>query len=103
MLSANVTVTERLLRNEQAIVGSGLIALTLLSWVWILVGAGTGMSTLAMTTFQFPPPVMDGVTLVWTPGYAAIMVLMWWIMMIFLMVKSAYAIFFIYWSLEVCS
>lgn len=85
----NLSATEKILTHGQTLTILGLAALTIVSWAWILVGAGTGMSTIAMTTFQFPPPVMDGVAMAWTPAYALTMLAMWWIMMIAMMIPSA--------------
>ena len=67
-----------------------LAVICLLSWYYLLRGAGTGMSTLAMTTWQFPPPVhASGGTGHWPVLYWWIMILMWWVMMIAMMVPSA--------------
>jgi len=69
-----------------------LVAVTLGSWLFLLAGAGTGMSTIGMTgadlatgggmrqAFAMAP---------WSPGYALVMVCMWWIMMIAMMLPSA--------------
>lgn len=84
-----MTLTEKLLNHDRFVIAAGLALLTILSWVWVMAGAGTGMSTIAMTTFQFPPPAMDGVAMQWTPLYALIMLAMWWVMMIAMMVPSA--------------
>ncbi|KAB2940794.1 MAG: DUF2182 domain-containing protein [Hyphomicrobium sp.] len=81
---------ELLLRRERAIIWGALAVLTGLAWLWVLVGSGTGMSTLAMTTWQFPPPrpalMMQGD---WSPAYWLTMLAMWWVMMIAMMVPSA--------------
>lgn len=96
MTPHDITATERLIGKDRVITIAGLIALTLLSWVWVLTGAGTGMNSVSMSTFQFPPPVMDGMTMAWSPGYAALMVAMWWIMMIAMMVPSAAPMILLY-------
>ena len=61
---------ETLLRRERAIIGVALAVLTTLAWLWVLLGAGTGMNPIAMSTWQFPPPqpsmMMSGD---WSPGY----------------------------------
>lgn len=86
------TYLERALGRDRAIVISLLVAVTLASWLFVLDGAGTGMSTLGMTgldlaagggmrsAFEMAP---------WTPGYAVLMFFMWWIMMIAMMLPSA--------------
>jgi len=85
-----MTATEALLRRERLIVGTGVIFLCLLCWLHIFLGAGTGMSTLATTSWQFPPPArISSTTAPWDSSYWIIVTLMWWIMMIAMMVPSA--------------
>jgi predicted metal-binding membrane protein len=85
-----VTATEALLRRDRLIVAACLALICLLSWYYLLRGAGTGMSTLAMTTWQFPPPLhASGGGAHWPVLYWCIMLLMWWVMMIAMMVPSA--------------
>src|SRR5688572_28995384 len=91
------TLTERVVRREQLIVGAGLAAITGLAWTYVLTGAGTGMSTVAMTTWQFPPPrpatMMAGD---WDAGYWLTMLLMWWVMMVAMMIPSAAPMILLY-------
>ncbi|HEY7669705.1 MAG TPA: DUF2182 domain-containing protein [Hyphomicrobium sp.] len=91
------TLTERIVRREQLLIGLGLVAITGLAWWYVLDGAGTGMSTIAMTTWQFPPPrpatMMTGN---WDAGYWLTMLLMWWVMMIAMMVPSAAPMILLY-------
>lgn len=59
-------------------------------WAYVLAGAGTGMSIWGMTTSQFPPPINIAKTpLVWSWEYAAMMLGMWWAMMVAMMMPSA--------------
>ena len=84
------TLTERVVRRERAILAFAIVLIAVLAWVYVLLGAGTGMSTIAMTTWQFPPP--RPATLAtgdWSPGYWATMLVMWWVMMIAMMIPSA--------------
>lgn len=84
------TATEVLLRRDRLIVAAGLILICLLCWLYVVIGAGTGMTTAAMTTWQFPPPVHTASAAVpWNSTYWIIMALMWWIMMIAMMIPSA--------------
>ncbi len=86
----DMTATEVLLRRDRWIVGVGTALICLLSWWYIVAGAGTGMSTIAMTTWQFPLPVPVGsATALWDVTYWIVMILMWWVMMIAMMVPSA--------------
>ena len=88
---------EMLLRRERAIIWSALAILTALAWIWVFLGAGTGMSTIAMTTWQFPPPrpamMISGD---WSPAYWLTMLLMWWVMMVAMMVPSAAPMILLY-------
>ena len=93
----STTVTESLLRRDRWIVGAGLTVICLLAWVYVIAGAGTGMSTLAMTTWQFPPPVhMPSMDSSWDWSYWTIMLFMWWVMMIAMMVPSAAPMILLY-------
>jgi predicted metal-binding membrane protein len=91
------TLTERIVRREQALIGLGLAGITGLAWLYVLAGAGTGMSTVAMTTWQFPPPrpamPMPGG---WDAAYWLTMLLMWWVMMIAMMLPSAAPMILLY-------
>jgi predicted metal-binding membrane protein len=83
------TQLEILLRRDRWVTIAGLSLLCLLSWWYVLDGAGTGMSTLAMTTWQFPPPRYPGGSDGWSWSYALVMLGMWWIMMVAMMIPSA--------------
>jgi predicted metal-binding membrane protein len=96
MTAQNITAAEHIVAKDRIITIAALAVLTLLSWIWVLSGAGTGMSAVSMSTFKFPPPVMDGMTMAWSPGYAALMLAMWWIMMIAMMVPSAAPMILLY-------
>jgi predicted metal-binding membrane protein len=85
-----MTTTEALLRRERLIIVTGLILICLLSWAYVVGGAGTAMSTAEMSTWQFPPPVhMSDAAIPWDWSYWIVMALMWWVMMIAMMVPSA--------------
>jgi predicted metal-binding membrane protein len=94
--ASDITATERLIRRDRAITLAGLVALTLLSWIYVLAGAGTGMSTIAMTTWEFPPPALSAMTADWSPAYWAIMLAMWWVMMVAMMTPSAAPMILLY-------
>jgi predicted metal-binding membrane protein len=94
----------------------GLVTVIVLSWIYILLGAGMGMNAFKMTTMSMPGASSgmgmtdDGSGMssqksmggtmrmahsammqpaVWTPSYAALMFFMWWIMMVAMMLPSA--------------
>lgn len=92
-----MTATEALLRRDRWIVGVGLVVICLLSWLYLLSGAGTGMNPAAMTTWQFPLPTHQSTAgTAWDPSYWISMALMWWIMMIAMMVPSAAPMILLY-------
>ncbi|MGE0753040.1 MAG: DUF2182 domain-containing protein [Variibacter sp.] len=84
---------EKILKRDRRIVLGATATLVLLSWVYILLGAGTGMSSLDMTSSSFPPYVSTLAGMMdpqpWSAGYWVIMLLMWWVMMIAMMTPSA--------------
>jgi predicted metal-binding membrane protein len=124
MPAADRSITESALRRDRWIVIGGLAAITLLSWLYIVSGAGTGMSAWNMTAASLFPhraaelqtggdmpmegPMegmpMDGMPMggmtqppaSWTPGYWIIMLLMWWIMMVAMMTPSAAPMILLY-------
>jgi predicted metal-binding membrane protein len=101
--SAGAPSVERLLRRDRAITAACLIALCVLAWAWVLTGAGTGMSVWAMTVLSLFPHVHGAngaAALVWPAGYWAVMVAMWWIMMIAMMVPSAAPTILLYTSVQ---
>lgn len=85
------------LRQPRAVLAAGLAALCLLAWIYILRGAGSGMSAWQMTvTTLFPHrlpgssmPGMDMPTLHWDLPGIALAIAMWWVMMIAMMTPSA--------------
>ena len=94
----------------------GLVTVIVLSWIYILLGAGMGMTAFEMTTTTLPG-VSSSIDMaaqgsgmssqkdiggamrmahaamtqpaVWTPSYAVLMFCMWWIMMVAMMLPSA--------------
>jgi predicted metal-binding membrane protein len=90
------SLTERVVRRDHWVVLGGMIAITLLSWAYILSGARTGMSIWGMTRVSLFPHRMAATTgsmamqpTQWNPGYWIIMLMMWWVMMIAMMTPSA--------------
>lgn len=77
---------EPVLRRDRWLTLTGLVVIVLLSWVYILSGAGMGMSAWEMTRM---PADMDMGPVQWTLDYAVLMFFMWWIMMIAMMLPSA--------------
>ena len=72
------------LRHDRTLVVAGLATVIALSWIWLLTGAGLHMDEMDMGGGQvmlMAPP--------WTPSYAAMIFLMWIIMMAAMMLPSA--------------
>ena len=86
---------ERLLQNERVLVLSMLAVVVVASWLFLLAGAGTGMSAYSMTSMPMAlglterVPIALATPAAWTVGYAAIRVTMWWVMMTAMMLPSA--------------
>lgn len=71
--------------------GAPLISMVFfaMSWGFLLWGAGLGMDTLSMSTFEFPPPVtMNTGSRPWAIPYAFMVLIMWWVMMIAMMLPG---------------
>ena len=93
---------EHLLRRDRIVTVAGLLILCGIAWLYIVEGAGLGMSARQMTTLAFFPhqqaedvmqgmPGLQGDAGRSTWGFAtwALMIGMWWIMMIAMMTPSA--------------
>jgi predicted metal-binding membrane protein len=81
---------ERLLRRERVIVGAGLALLVLLAWAWLLAGAGMDALMGSMPGMgEMPMSEMPGMRLSWSASTWALLLAMWWVMMIAMMTPSA--------------
>jgi predicted metal-binding membrane protein len=81
---------ERLLRRERVIVGAGLAVLVLLAWAWLFAGAGMGALMGSMPGMgEMPMAEMPGMQLSWSASTWALLLAMWWVMMIAMMTPSA--------------
>jgi predicted metal-binding membrane protein len=84
------TALEAVLRRDRQVVVAALVFVIALSWIWILLGAGTGMSAVGMLAGPDANSMAAMMTpAVWTLGYAGIMFSMWWVMMAAMMLPSA--------------
>jgi predicted metal-binding membrane protein len=95
--AADPTLLETVLRRDRFVIIGGLVTVIAAAWIWILLGAGTGMDV-AMMAGAPKQPMHEGMgdmamglmtPAVWTPAYAALIFSMWWIMMIAMMLPSA--------------
>jgi predicted metal-binding membrane protein len=91
---------ETVLRRDRLVVATALSAVVAVSWAYLLASAGMGMSAFEMTRMSqvgiangMSQGGMAGMTMtapiVWTPGNAILMFLMWWVMMVAMMLPSA--------------
>ncbi len=86
---------EAVVRHDRLVVVSALTAVVVLSWTYLLAGAGMGMSAFEMTRLSqngLAGGMADTAMMtaaIWTPGYAVLMFFMWWIMMLAMMLPSA--------------
>jgi predicted metal-binding membrane protein len=98
---------ERLLRRDRVITIAGLATLCVLAWLYLVTGAALGMNAWEMTTLALFPhqqpadmtPEMPGMDMssmgmateprIWGSARWALMIAMWWIMMIAMMSPSA--------------
>lgn len=79
-MSANTTV-ERVLRNDRILLIAGLLLVVVLSWAYLLAGAGTMQDMDGMLM-----PMSSGP---WTVSHAMVMLAMWAVMMAAMMLPSA--------------
>ena len=90
MAATDTTVLETVLRRDRWVVVTALVAVIVVAWVWIVLGAGIGMSAVAMTQMAGMPDMdMMMERAVWTPAYAGLIFAMWWVMMVAMMLPSA--------------
>src|SRR5215813_13353090 len=91
MITTGTTVLEAVLRRDRIVVVAALVSVISLSWIWIVLGAGTGMTAIAMTLGSGMPGVaaMLMEPAAWSLGYAGLMFAMWWVMMAAMMLPSA--------------
>lgn len=80
---------ETLFRREGVAVLAALVTLTLLAWLALLAGAGTGMDPFAMSGWLMPVTLPPALSSAWTPSYWLIAFFMWAVMMVAMMLPSA--------------
>ncbi|MDB5555962.1 MAG: hypothetical protein JWL86_5946 [Rhizobium sp.] len=97
---------ERLLVRDRLIVIASLSIGVTLSACFILSGAGTGMSSIDMSLDTGPAGALIGGAVdmvspvIWSPRYAVIVFVMWWLMMVAMMVPSAAPVVLLYGALH---
>lgn len=107
---------ERLLKQDRQVVMVTLVLVTTLAWLYTLFGVGMEMTALEMTpslslddsrmTADKPMMNMPEMSMAipqWDLGYSAVMLAMWWMMMIAMMLPSATPIILLASALNRCS
>ncbi|MCK4897416.1 MAG: hypothetical protein KAS38_01455, partial [Anaerolineales bacterium] len=74
------SVFETVIKHDRLIVIGGLVAVMVLSWIYILAGTGMSMTAFEMTALTKNAQTMMMQPAVWTSTYALIMFFMWWVM-----------------------
>ncbi len=92
----DATILEKTLRRDRLIVMTGLATVVALAAVYTVAGVGMSMSALSMTQMALNLPGMMMEPAVWSPYYAGLIFLMWWVMMIAMMVPSATPMILLY-------
>jgi predicted metal-binding membrane protein len=113
--TAHDSTLTAVLKRDRLVVIAALVTVIVLAWAYILAGGGMGPSAFEMTAMTGPPAGtatvasdMPGIAddqgasggmedmgmaamapMAWTPGYAVLMLCMWWIMMMAMMLPSA--------------
>jgi predicted metal-binding membrane protein len=80
---------ESMLRRDGAVVLAALVLLSLLAWLAVLAGAGTGMDPAAISGWWLPSAAAPAFGSRWTPAYWLIAFFMWASMMVAMMLPSA--------------
>lgn len=99
-------VTDRMLRHDRLIMAAALFLVVAAAATVILSGGGTGMSAIGMTAHTGPAGALlaslpDMVApMHWTPGYAVVIFVMWWLMMVAMMVPGAAPTILLYTALS---
>lgn len=93
---SEASVVERILKRERTIAFAGVALLCALAWAYLFTGAGMGMSlreTLNLALFPHASPAhmsdMEMPPRGWSPAVFAVVVGMWWVMMVAMMTPSA--------------
>jgi predicted metal-binding membrane protein len=81
---------ESAVKRDRIVVLGALSSVVALSWAYVLAGAGMDMSALEMTRLTSGRSGMDMmIPTAWDLGYAGLMFVMWWVMMVAMMLPSA--------------
>jgi predicted metal-binding membrane protein len=74
-------ILTRVVRRDRLVVAGSLASISVIAWLYLVTGAGMDMDMSMDMSMVMPAS--------WTPAYALVVFLMWWIMMIAMMLPSA--------------
>lgn len=83
---SEASALEYVLRRDRVVVIAGLLGVLLLSWLYLLHGAGMDMRAMGDMAMAMP----------WSPGYFALVIVMWAAMMMAMMLPSAAPMILLY-------
>jgi predicted metal-binding membrane protein len=90
MTIVETTALEAVLRRDRFVMVATLAGVIVVAWIWIVFGAGTETSAVAMTQMAGMPDMdMMMERAVWTATYAGLIFAMWWVMMVAMMLPGA--------------
>lgn len=89
-MAAKATPLQAVLEKDRGIVIACLAGIIFVSWAYLLAGVGMDMEMIAETAVKPMAPPM------WDAGHAAVMLFMWWSMMIAMMLPSAAPMILLY-------
>ncbi len=81
-----------ILQRDRIIGLAALLLFIAFAWWYLLTGAGMRMDILSMSRMDMDMDTPQA----WTPGYAAVVFVMWWVMMIAMMLPSAAPMILLY-------
>lgn len=101
-MKGSVGPVERVMARDTWVVASAVLTIILIAGIYTFNGVGMNMSALDMTRMAGPigEPMAMGAARSWTWGYALLVFLMWWIMMIAMMTPSAAPTLLLYTALK---
>ena len=82
-------VVERTVKYDRIVVLGALGLVIVLSWAYLLAGAGQNMTAFEMTGLTSGSGMAKMMPAVWNISYAGVMFTMWWVMMVAMMLPSA--------------
>ena len=103
---SDLRLTDRLLRHDRLVMTVALLLAVMAAAIFILGGGGTGMSAIDMSKYTGPAGALLSGTpdmvaaMRWTPAYALVIFVMWWLMMVAMMVPSAAPTILLYGALH---